>query len=97
MIGDGYAMGVAAQILKHILRAAEGRWFRVHHPSPYGIGAVAKRREGPRVSQECRVPVKDELVITEGLSESRNQLTAEGDGDTWMERKNRSRDFIQCV
>ena len=31
MIGDGYAMGVAAQILKHILRAAEG-WFRVHHP-----------------------------------------------------------------
>jgi hypothetical protein len=24
MIGDGYAMGVAAQILEHILRATEG-------------------------------------------------------------------------
>ena len=31
MIRDGYAMGVAAQILEHILRATE-RWFRVHHP-----------------------------------------------------------------
>ena len=31
MIGDGDAMGVAAQILEHILGAAE-RWFRVHHP-----------------------------------------------------------------
>ncbi len=31
MIGNSYAMGVAAEILEHILRAAEG-WFRVHHP-----------------------------------------------------------------
>ena len=31
MVGDGYAMGVAAQILEHILRAAE-RSFRVDHP-----------------------------------------------------------------
>jgi len=31
MIGDGHAMGVAAQILEHILGATEG-WFRVHHP-----------------------------------------------------------------
>src|SRR6266404_886073 len=31
MIGDGHAMGVAAQILEHILGATE-RWFRVHHP-----------------------------------------------------------------
>ena len=32
MIRDGYAMGVAAEILEHILRAAEG-WLRVHHPA----------------------------------------------------------------
>src|SRR6266446_2666015 len=31
MIGDRYAMGVAAQILEHILRATEG-WLRVDHP-----------------------------------------------------------------
>ena len=31
MIGDGYAMGVAAEILEHILGATE-RWFGVHHP-----------------------------------------------------------------
>ena len=31
MIGDGYAVGVAAQILEHILRATE-RWFRIDHP-----------------------------------------------------------------
>jgi hypothetical protein len=29
------------------------------------------------VSQECQVSVKDELVITEGVSESSNKLTAE--------------------
>src|SRR6266852_7114351 len=31
IIGDGYARGVATQILEHILRSTEG-WFRVHHP-----------------------------------------------------------------
>src|SRR5260370_25892786 len=31
MIRDGHAMGVAAEILEHILRAAE-EWLRVHHP-----------------------------------------------------------------
>jgi hypothetical protein len=31
MIGDSYAMGVAAQILEHILGATE-RWFRIDHP-----------------------------------------------------------------
>src|SRR5713226_2487429 len=29
--GDGHTMGVATQILEHVLRATEG-WFRVHHP-----------------------------------------------------------------
>ena len=31
MVGDGHAMGVAAEILQHILGATEGA-FRVHHP-----------------------------------------------------------------
>jgi hypothetical protein len=31
MVGDGYAMGAAAQILEHILRASE-RSFGIDHP-----------------------------------------------------------------
>jgi hypothetical protein len=31
MVGDGHAMGVAAQILEHIFGATEGR-FGVDHP-----------------------------------------------------------------
>jgi hypothetical protein len=31
MVGDGHAMGVTAQILKHMLRAAEG-WFAIDYP-----------------------------------------------------------------
>src|SRR6266702_6397311 len=31
MVGDGHAMGVAAQILEHVVWTAE-RWFRVDHP-----------------------------------------------------------------
>ena len=31
MVGDSYAMGVAAQILEHIVWSTEG-WFRIHHP-----------------------------------------------------------------
>ena len=31
MVGDGHAMGVAAQIVKHVLGATEGA-FQVHHP-----------------------------------------------------------------
>ena len=31
MVGDGHAMGVAAQILEHVLGAAEGA-FGVDHP-----------------------------------------------------------------
>jgi|SRR6267142_4960132 len=31
MVGDGDAMGVAAQVLQHIFRATEG-WFGIDHP-----------------------------------------------------------------
>ena len=31
VVRDGYAMGIAAQIVQHILRATEGR-FQVDHP-----------------------------------------------------------------
>ena len=31
VIGDGYTMGVTAQITEHMLRASE-RWFHLDHP-----------------------------------------------------------------
>lgn len=31
VVGDGYAMGVTAQIAEYMLRPSE-RWFRVNHP-----------------------------------------------------------------
>ena len=75
MIGDGYTMGVAAQILEHILGATE-RWFRVDHPvlseqwpKPGG--------EGAGLSEQCEVSMKDELVIPESLSEGSNKLATE--------------------
>jgi hypothetical protein len=50
IVGDGHAMGVAAEILEYILGAAEG-WFAVDHPR------LAKQwsepgSEGPGLSQE---------------------------------------------
>jgi hypothetical protein len=35
MVGDGYAVGVASQILEHALRSAEGR-LDVNHPFDFG-------------------------------------------------------------
>ena len=43
MVGDGHAMGVAAEILQHILGAAEGT-FQVHHPVLFETVAGAKQR-----------------------------------------------------
>jgi len=31
MVGDGHAMGVAAEVLQHVLRTAE-RWFGIDDP-----------------------------------------------------------------
>src|SRR5713101_9165683 len=75
MIRDGYAMGVAAQILEHILRAAEG-WFRVHHPVlseqwPQPSG------EGLGLGETGQVSMEVELAFLKGLPESSNKLAAE--------------------
>ena len=43
MVGDSYAMGVAAEILQHIFGATEGA-FQVDHPVFFGRVAVTKQR-----------------------------------------------------
>ena len=75
MVGDGYAMGVAAQILEHILRATEG-WFRVHHP------VLSEQRpkpsgEGLGLGETGQVSMEVELAFLKGLPESSNKLAAE--------------------
>ena len=75
MIGDGYAMGVAAQILKNMLGATE-RWFRVDHPvlseqCPQPSG------EGLELGETGQVSMEVELAFLKGLPESSNKLATE--------------------
>ena len=75
MIRDGYAMGVAAQILEHIFRATEG-WFRVHHP------VLSEQRpepsgEGLGLGETGQISMEAELAFLKGLPESSNKLAAE--------------------
>jgi hypothetical protein len=55
MVGNGYAMGVAAQVLEHIVGAAEG-WFGVNDPSLFGTAVAATQRRSWVVQAEpdCR-------------------------------------------
>lgn len=74
MVGDGHAMGVAAQILEYILGATEGT-FQVHHPIlseqwPQPGGEDLRLRKKLEVSPEV------ELAILEGLLESVDELSA---------------------
>jgi len=74
MVGDGHAMGVAAQILEHKLWATEG-WFQIDDP----VCSVQGSEPGGKdvwLSEEDEVSVKTELAITEGLLESGDKLSA---------------------
>src|SRR5258708_33961158 len=72
MVGDGHAMGVAAEILQHILGATEGT-SQVDHP--------VLSKQGPEPSsedlgfgEELQVFGEAELPILEGLPEGRDEL-----------------------
>jgi hypothetical protein len=74
VVGDGHAMGVAAQIVHHVFGAPEGT-FQVDHP--------ILSMEGPQPSgedlglrQELQVTLEDELAILESLFESVDELAA---------------------
>ena len=75
MVGDGHAMGVAAEILQHILGTAEGT-FQVHHqilskqwpePSSEDLG----------FAEELQLFGEAELTILEGLPEGGHELATE--------------------
>ena len=74
MVGDGHAMGVAAQILEHILWATEG-WFQIDDPvfSEQGSQPGGK---GFRLSEEFQVSMEAELAVLKGLLEGVDELAA---------------------
>ena len=74
VVGDGYAMGVTAQIAEHVLWSSE-RSFRIDHP------VLSKEwsqpgEEGFRLSEGLQVSMKVELAVLEGALECRNELAA---------------------
>src|SRR5208283_1637139 len=75
VIGDGHAVGVAAEITENVLGATEGR-FAVDHP------VLTEKRseessESLRFRQKLEVPVEAELAFGEGPFESVDKLAAE--------------------
>jgi hypothetical protein len=74
VVGDGDAMGVAAQILEHILGATEG-WLGVDHPM-LSEKWTQPRSEDFGLSEECQIPRKAELTVLEGGLETGDELAA---------------------
>ncbi len=75
MVGDSHTMGVAAQILEHILWASKGA-FRVDHPvlseeRPY------PSREYLWLGKQSQVSVETQLAILECSLKTSNELAAE--------------------
>src|SRR5712692_9359256 len=74
VVGDGYAMGVTAQIAEHIFRASEGS-FRVNHP------VLSKQWPEPCVkgfplSERSQVSVEAELAVLKSTLERGDELAA---------------------
>src|SRR5260370_31060025 len=75
MIGDGHAMGVAAEVLQHILRATEGP-FQVHHPV-FSKQWPKPSSEDLGFAEELQLFGEAELTILEGLPEGGDELATE--------------------
>jgi len=74
MVGDGYTMSVAAQIVQHIFGATEGT-FQVDHP------VLSKQRSEPGgkdlgLGEEFQISLEAELAILKSLLERIDELTA---------------------
>ena len=74
MVGDGYTMSVAAQILQHIFGAAEGT-FQVDHPVlPIQWPQPGGKDRGLR--KKLQVSLEVELAFLESLLKSVDELAA---------------------
>ena len=75
MVGDGHAMGVAAEILQHIFGAAKGT-FQVHHPI-LSIKGPEPSREDLGFGEQLPLFGEAELTILEGLPDGGDELATE--------------------
>src|SRR5258707_15270478 len=84
VVGEGYAMGVTAQIAEYMFRASE-RWFRVDHPILSEQWSQPGSK-GFRLSEELQVSMKVEPAVVNGALECRDELAAK-DAAEYMDRK----------
>jgi len=75
VIGDGHAVGVAAEVTENVFGATEGR-FAVDHPVVTEEGAE-EGGESLRFREKLEVPVEAQLAVLEGPLESGDKLAAE--------------------
>jgi hypothetical protein len=73
-VGDGDAVGLAAEIAQRVFRAAEG-WLGIDDPVVAEQGSEPCG-EGPWFRQCCEVTVERELVLVEGGLQSGDELAA---------------------
>ena len=74
MVGDGHAMGVAAEILQDIWGATEGA-FQVDHPV-LSVAWSQPGGEGLGLSKKLQVSIEAELAILKSPLESVDELAA---------------------
>src|SRR2546422_9702526 len=89
MVGDGHAMGVAAEILEHVLGAAKG-WFGVDDP------VLSKQRSQPGsedlgLREQSQIAGKMKLAVLKGRLKAGDELTAkhppeylDGEKEAWV-------------
>jgi hypothetical protein len=85
VVGDGYAMGVTAQIAEYMLRPSE-RWFRVDHPVLSEQWSQPGRK-GFRLSEELQVSMKVEPAVVNGALECRDELAAKDATENFDRKK----------
>ena len=74
MVGDGHAMGVAAQVLEQIVRAAEG-WFGVNDPV-FSEQWPEPGSEDPGLREQSEIAGEVQLAMLKGGLESGDELAA---------------------
>jgi len=74
MVGDGHAMGIAAQILEHILGATEG-WFGVDDPM-FAEERTQPGSEELGMGERCKFSGQVQLTAFEGRLQAGDELTA---------------------
>src|SRR5215470_1057596 len=74
VVGDGYAVGITAEVVEHILRTTEG-WFGVDDPM-FSKQWPAPRGEGLRLSEWRQIAGKVQLPSLKSRLEPVDELSA---------------------